>query len=165
MQFGVTRRDPASRIAKPLYPSKAYRGFESLRLRQAQSLNVAQTSLRRICLQFFEAHWSESLGAPRSFFTAWLSYLRIDYRGVSVRFLDWVCLPACWGRHLKRPRSERTGGRIRAFLDTSVSAALLYHIEFADKIITSPQWPNLRVFYATLCGKAFGPPVGMALFD
>jgi len=161
MQFGVTRRDAAPRIAKP-------RGFESLRLRQAQSLNVAQTSLRRICLQFFEAHWSESLGAPRSFFTAWLSYLRIDYRGVSARFLDWVCLlnkPACWGRHLKRPRSERTGGRIRAFLDTSVSAPLLYHIEFADKIITSPQWPNLRVLYATLCRKAFGPPVGMALFD
>ena len=135
MQFGVTRRDAASRIAKPLYA-----GESRVRIPpspQAQSLNVARSSLRRICLQFFEAHWSESRGAPRSFFTACLSYLRIDYRRASVWFLDWVCLlnkPACWGRHLKRPRSERTGGRIRAFLDTSVSASLLYHIEFADKI-------------------------------
>jgi hypothetical protein len=87
----LDKEDAASRIAKPLYPSKANRGFESLRRRQAQSLNVAQTSLRRFCLRFLEAHWYESLDAPRSFFTAWLSYLRIDYRGVSARFLDWVC--------------------------------------------------------------------------
>ena len=139
MQFGVTRRDAASGIAKPLYPSRRSRvriplsppgsKFECCTNVFAQDLSPifrsALVRVTRCASQFF--HCLAELSANRP--SPWVGSVS-----------RWACLlnkPACWGRHFKRPRSERTGARIRAFLHTSVSASLLYHIEFADKIITS----------------------------